>query len=239
MPGSSIGIGTALRRAREHRAKTIDEVSRDTHIRVEYLTALETESFDAISEDVYVRGFLRSYSQYLGLDADKVLASYSKEKGSSSAPAPLAPSADEDGEVEQVLRPRRTSSWILAGGIAFTVLLIAAAAGLLSASKSTPEPAVLPTAVPDSPVAVPGRVKLGLVAQAPVEEARITIDGVVAYEGPLQDQEARTFEGEREITVWFSQGGTVSLRIHGKDAKTPGKPGTPYEATFRAKQEQG
>jgi len=227
-----------LRKAREHRAKTIDEVSRDTHIRAEYLAALEEESFDAISEDVYVRGFLRSYSQYLGLDPDKVLASYSKEMGSSSAPMPLAPSADEDGEIEQVLRPRRTSSWILAFGVALTVLLIAAAAGLLSSSKSTPEPAVLPTVVPDSPVA-DGRVKLGLVAQAPVEEARITVDGVVAYQGPLLEQEARTFEGEREVTVWLSQGGVVSLRVHGRQAETPGRPGAPYEATFRAKQEEG
>ncbi len=239
MPGSSIGIGPALRKAREHRAKTIDEVSRDTHIRAEYLTALEAESFDAISEDVYVRGFLRSYSQYLGLDPDKVLASYSKETGSTSAPAPLAPSADEDGEVEQVLRPRRTSSWILAGGIAATVLVIAAAAGLLSASKSTPEPAVLPTVVPDSPVAVAGRVKLGLVAQKPVDEVRITIDGVIAYQGPLQEQEARTFEGEREIRVWFSQGGLVSIRVHGRNPETPGKLGAPYEATFHAKQAGG
>src|SRR2546423_4099674 len=81
MGGSSLaqavqrtGIGQALRKARVERGKSIEEASRETRIRAEYLHALERERFDVLPGDVYVRGFLRSYSNYLGLDPDKVLA---------------------------------------------------------------------------------------------------------------------------------------------------------------------
>src|SRR5437899_1645495 len=56
-----IGIGPALRKARLLRSKSIEEASRETHIRAEYLHALEHEQFDALLGDVYVRAFLRSY----------------------------------------------------------------------------------------------------------------------------------------------------------------------------------
>ena len=79
--GPGTGIGPALRKARQTRGKSIEEASRDTHIRAEYLHALEREAFGSMRGDVYVRGFLRSYSTYLGLDSDKVLTVYSRRFG--------------------------------------------------------------------------------------------------------------------------------------------------------------
>ena len=71
-----IGIGPALRKARLLRGKSLEEASRETRIRAEYLQALERESFDRMLGDVYVRGMLRSYSSYLGLDPTKVVTVY-------------------------------------------------------------------------------------------------------------------------------------------------------------------
>jgi hypothetical protein len=73
---NATGIGPALRRARLLRNKSIEEASRETRIRAEYLQAMERERFDDLLGDVYVRGFLRTYSSYLGLDAEKVVAIY-------------------------------------------------------------------------------------------------------------------------------------------------------------------
>src|SRR5437660_7898674 len=56
--------------------KSLEEASRDTKIKPDYLQALEKESFESLRGDVYVRGFLRSYSSYLGLDPDKVITAY-------------------------------------------------------------------------------------------------------------------------------------------------------------------
>jgi len=82
---NATGIGPALRRARLLRSKSIEEASRETRIRAEYLQAMERERFDDLLGDVYVRGFLRTYASYLGLDAEKVVAIYA---GSSVAAAP-------------------------------------------------------------------------------------------------------------------------------------------------------
>src|SRR5207245_11423971 len=75
------GIGPALRKARLLRGKSIEEASRETRIRSQYLQALERERFEALLGDVYVRGCLRSYSTYLGLDADQVLTIYNRHFG--------------------------------------------------------------------------------------------------------------------------------------------------------------
>jgi cytoskeleton protein RodZ len=77
VPGPTTGIGPALREARESLGKSLEEASRDTKIKVDHLQALERESFETLGGDVYVRGTLRSYSSYLGLDPDKVLSAYS------------------------------------------------------------------------------------------------------------------------------------------------------------------
>jgi hypothetical protein len=68
------GVGARLRRARQDRGITLDAAERDTHIARHHLEALEEEHFDSFSAPVYLRGFLRSYSQYLGLDSGELLA---------------------------------------------------------------------------------------------------------------------------------------------------------------------
>jgi len=66
-------LGTRLVRAREARGLTLEDAERDTRISRRYLQALEAEQFEAIPAPVYARGFLRSYSQYLGLDPQQML----------------------------------------------------------------------------------------------------------------------------------------------------------------------
>jgi cytoskeleton protein RodZ len=67
------GIGEALREARETRGISHATAERETHIPRHHLQALEEERFEAFHAPVYVRGFLRSYSQYLGLDSTALL----------------------------------------------------------------------------------------------------------------------------------------------------------------------
>jgi helix-turn-helix protein/PASTA domain-containing protein len=68
------GIGATLREAREGLGISFEVAERDTHIPRHHLQALEEERFDAFHAPVYVRGFLRSYSQYLRLDSGELLA---------------------------------------------------------------------------------------------------------------------------------------------------------------------
>jgi cytoskeletal protein RodZ len=84
------GVGSALRRARELRALTLDQAARDTRLRVEQLDALEREEFDVLPGEVYVRASLRTYANYLGMDADEVAGAYAR---GAEAPEPVPPPA--------------------------------------------------------------------------------------------------------------------------------------------------
>jgi len=88
-------LGSTLRRAREARGLTLEDAERDTRISRRYLQALENEEFDIIPAPVYARGFLRSYSQYLGLDPQKMLALFPIENGPAARYAPPRPAPRE------------------------------------------------------------------------------------------------------------------------------------------------
>jgi transcriptional regulator with XRE-family HTH domain len=66
-------LGETLRRARQTRGITIEDAERATRIPRRYLEALEQENFGILPAPVYARGFLRSYSGYLGLDPADLL----------------------------------------------------------------------------------------------------------------------------------------------------------------------
>jgi cytoskeletal protein RodZ len=66
-------IGQQLRQARKSRSLTLEEVSQATHMRIHYLQALETDDIDSIPSMAQARGFLRSYADFLDLEADSLL----------------------------------------------------------------------------------------------------------------------------------------------------------------------
>ena len=69
-------IGNSLRAARERQGLGYPEIELATKIRGKYIRALEEEDFTAIPGDAYIRGFLRSYAEYLGLDGDVYVDEY-------------------------------------------------------------------------------------------------------------------------------------------------------------------
>ncbi len=69
-------IGTTLRQVRERRSLGLDRAEAETMVRARYLRALEDEDFDALPGPTFVRGFLRSYAAYLGLDGQLFVDEY-------------------------------------------------------------------------------------------------------------------------------------------------------------------
>ena len=92
-------IGSSLRDAREHRNLELAQVERDTRIRARYLKALEDERFDIIPGAAYAKGFLRTYADYLGLDAQGFVDEYNTQFAPAEAPEAAPP--------VRVRRPRR------------------------------------------------------------------------------------------------------------------------------------
>lgn len=105
-------LGSLLTRAREARGLTLEDAERDTRISRRYLQALESEQFEVIPAPVYARGFLRSYSQYLGIDPQEALAMFPREddpdyQRAADANAPQ-PRASRDNPVSPVSAARPT-----------------------------------------------------------------------------------------------------------------------------------
>lgn len=70
------GFGENLRREREMRGISLQEISDTTKVSVRLLEALEAEQFGKLPGGIYARSFIRSYASYIGLDPEQVLAEY-------------------------------------------------------------------------------------------------------------------------------------------------------------------
>ena len=83
--GNVLGqIGSTLRSARVQRGLTIEQAAQDTRISRRFIEAIEAEDFDALPAPVYVRGFLRSYSNYLRVDPQPLLAQLTEARDRAS-----------------------------------------------------------------------------------------------------------------------------------------------------------
>jgi cytoskeleton protein RodZ len=69
-------FGENLRREREMRGVTLEEIAESTKISTRLLRALEQEQFSELPGGVFTRSFIRAYAGYLGLDSELVLAEY-------------------------------------------------------------------------------------------------------------------------------------------------------------------
>src|SRR5579871_5409414 len=73
-------IGRYLKRTREARAMSVEEVSRATRIPVTSIDKIEADHFDDLPGEVFVRGFLKAYARAVSLSVDDVLARYTASR---------------------------------------------------------------------------------------------------------------------------------------------------------------
>lgn len=71
-------IGDYLKEGRAKKGLTIEEVAEGTGIRTQYLEALERGEYSKIPGDVFIKGFLRNYGNYLGLDGNEIVEEYKR-----------------------------------------------------------------------------------------------------------------------------------------------------------------
>jgi len=114
-----IGPGELLGRKREALGLEIRQVADDLHITMHYVKALESNAFDKLPGDVFVRGYLRSYANLLQLDPLTIINLYgdyiNQNRGS-------------EEQAYQVLAKRRSDRnlpWVMVSGVAFVVIAIA------------------------------------------------------------------------------------------------------------------
>jgi cytoskeleton protein RodZ len=146
------GIGDVLRAARREQGRTLGDAAAEIRVRETYLAALEEEDFAAMGGDVYVKGFLRSYARYLGVDPNPLLERFRAEHERSEDRAPIAPHPFPPvGPMGPRHGPPRA---VIIGGILVSMLIVLGFIGLASdhqpAVPALP-PAPLRTTAPRGP----------------------------------------------------------------------------------------
>jgi len=69
-------VGKYLKRRREARNLSLEEISFSTRMNIEYLEALERDDFQCFPQKEYIEGFMRTYARYVRLDPEEVLRRY-------------------------------------------------------------------------------------------------------------------------------------------------------------------
>src|SRR3954465_2643639 len=72
----SSGFGERLKRERELRSISLDEIANSTKIGTRLLHALEDEEFGKLPGGIFNKGFVRAYAKYLGLDEEQAVTDY-------------------------------------------------------------------------------------------------------------------------------------------------------------------
>jgi len=221
-------LGEEFRSAREARGLTLSDVAEAIHIRSVYLNAIEQDDWPAIGAPVYVRGFLRTYARFLGLDAEAAVARFNE-----LAP-PERPAASVASAVDTT--PRGGPSIWVAVGTIVALLLVGfvgwewwqyahgANEGAVAEATAAPQPTAAPaesgasapagaapSAAPSARVAPPVAHRLALTV---VERSwvRVTVDGTTRLEGIFPAGTARSFTGTAaDVRAGNAAGVTVSV----------------------------
>ena len=147
-------VGGQLQAARQRRRISTQKASDDTRIRSSFLQKMEEDDFDFLAP-AYVRGFLRSYATYLGLDAVPLLTEFDEQhgvdrvptqelldldrqkKGSKSPKPPKSPGLKSMGaSAGSMTRSARISNWTVAAIIALIAIIALSVVGILNPNKN-------------------------------------------------------------------------------------------------------
>ncbi len=75
-----MGVGKELKKIRLKENISLEEIAEETIIRKKYLEDIEKERYDSIPGEAYVKAFIKSYAEYMGLNGKKVVEFYQEQQ---------------------------------------------------------------------------------------------------------------------------------------------------------------
>jgi hypothetical protein len=203
-------IGPSLREARLHKGVEIPDVERATKIRAKYLRALETESFEILPGQAYIKSFLRSYANHLGLDGELFVDEYTSRFWVDEEAGPVRTRRIRIRERHHRRAERRMVALTVVGIAVVTALVIAAwnygGGGTTPASIPNLTPAVQPH-VQQSQAVFVARAVTGA---SLLEVRKGGVTGDVVFQGTLEKGEKQRFVAKR---LWLNVGTPENLVV--------------------------
>lgn len=244
MEGSK-SVGAILREAREAKQLSLIDIEKAINVRSLYIKAIEDEEFDKAPGDVFVRGIIRSYGNYLGLNGMELVALY---RGSSAGEAARAAAIREVENVKMNIQLKEKRD-IGAGRDGFSMpqfklplreiaagvgALAIMAAGYFTVPKIIDymhsAPAVQETGAIEAPA--PTQTPAVPLDKAVVEmEAtgdcwlEVTADGKEVFAGMLYDKDKKTFEAKDKLVIKYGNIDVMKVVYNGKPVDLSGQHG--------------
>jgi cytoskeletal protein RodZ len=223
-------FGENLRREREARGITLDDISKATKISARLLQAIEEEDFERLPGGVFNVNFVRQYARQIGLDEDRVVGEF---RALTAEPSPAEagsapPPVEYNWEQE---RPGRWKTWTTV-----VLVLVCVAAGLYLTLRPRQSPASLPAAAPP-PVAKPEpppapKVEPPPHAAAPPQSrapvrvellatddvwVSVSTDGKIVFMGTLQAEQRRTAAAQERVRLRVGNAGALKVVWNGEE----------------------
>lgn len=212
-------LGNSLREARSREGLGFPQVELATKIRAKYLRALEEEQFDVLPAETYVKGFLRAYADFLGLDGQLYVDEYESRfvtDAYDGVPAQhRTKSKERQRQRQRELSFQRRAIVLALVGMTALVALVIVAWRFGGAAPSAPS--VLPPATAAKPA--------GLSFSGPgtyIEVRRRSSSGSVLYEGTLRAGETNLVLGNR-FWILLRHPTALRLTLNGKPVSLPAR----------------
>ncbi len=228
-------IGNSLREARLRQGLEIPRIEAETKIRGKYLRALEEEQFEVLPGDTYVKGFLKTYADFLGLDGQL----YLDEFNSRFAPV-------EEVSLGQASAPRRRqrrrieSNLVvvaLAGIVAVTVLVVVGLAGIGTGDGDSELPTTTgtttgalgetTTGADDAEELPPEPAKLVLTAARGDSFLQVRnggVNGKLLWEGTLEQGQVQRFLRYPRLWLDLEDPQNLNAKVNGRRIELPSEP---------------
>ena len=249
-------FGERLKRERELREVTLEEITSATRIGPRFLEALENEEWEKLPGGVFNRGFVRSVARYLGLDEESFLAEYDLAHG------PVVPPPRPNNANHFSSRPK----WLpIAAILGFLIVLAVLITGgvyawhYYAAHRPAKQSILSPVPTQSTPGLLPNTVALAVLpaeasrtisAQTPdrtqspldlfvsLSEAthlRILADGKLLVEADLPSGFNRHFPANERFEITAANSSAVLLELNGQAMPPVGAPGASGTITLSRK----
>lgn len=120
----------------------ISEVEVRTKIRAKYLRAMENEEWDMLPGPIYIKSFMRTYSDFLGLDSRMLIDEYRRryERPSDQEPRPIA-TLGRERERDRTPRGPVLPSWAVVGLVLVAIVVVLIIVGTFTGNNANNPPA--------------------------------------------------------------------------------------------------
>ncbi|HEY3051201.1 MAG TPA: helix-turn-helix domain-containing protein [Gaiellaceae bacterium] len=220
-------IGNSLREARLRQGLDFPEIEQATKIRGKYLRALEEEQFDVLPAQTYVKGFLRSYADHLGLDGQLYVDEFNSRY--------VRGEFEDEEEQQRALGPRMTGpgrgSALQSKAVMLTVAAIAGVTVFVFVAAKWGGPSdknnVIAVNPPNQKKKAPPKPVANLVASSVNGGSYLAVyrgsrTRRPIYEGTLESGRRHRFVGQH-LWVYVFAPANLRLRLNGRPRVVPGQ----------------